>query len=323
ELVLELELERRRGLPRGCETREHFLLQVFRERLLALGTGAALGARLLRQQELLSQTRILLRLPPSVLVATQKKGGKIVLACEGFFSFVNTELHFTALPVDSKAGTNSSTAANYGFIRGQTHLKCTVFDLCPEFWSRRNSCSRGCSLPYDITAHFFRGLLSTSVECSHPGQEVTAVLSSCQTRCPILLCSAVRWWPRLEFVLCSQWKRLFSAPLAQGLQSLKDLQSSLQSCLSSEATSPPSNTMWVSAAFLHFAAQQQADREGKGEVLKRLGPKAEQFLSYVLFFSVMDFISAKVAPEASSASILAGWDGEMMEGQVTVKPTLA
>ncbi|KAK9392613.1 Fanconi anemia group A protein [Crotalus adamanteus] len=253
ELVLELELERRRGLPRGCETREHFLLQVFRERLLALGTGAALGARLLRQQELLSQTRILLRLPPSVLVATQKKGGKIVLACEGFFSFVNTEL--------------------------------------------RNSCSRGCSLPYDITAHFFRGLLSTSVECSHPGQEVTAVLSSCQTRCPILLCSAVRWWPRLEFVLCSQWKRLFSAPLAQGLQSLKDLQSSLQSCLSSEATSPPSNTMWVSAAFLHFAAQQQVDREGKGEVLKRLGPKAEQFLSYVLFFSVMDFISAKVAPE--------------------------
>lgn len=165
---------------------------------------------------------------------------------------------------------------------------------------------------------------------------------------------------------------------------------SLPSCLSSEATSLPSNTMWVSAAFFHFAAQQQADHEGKGEVLKRLGPKAEQvssfsfhfqeenlrgefwpnaslksaawggrrealtldliiwlrdwvlqlqvsnycgsfyswfsnwqFLAYVLFFSVMDFISAKVAPEASSASILAGWDGEMKEGQVTVKPTLA
>lgn len=57
ELVLELELERRRGLAGGCQTREHFLLRVFRERLLALGTGAALGARLLRQQELLSQTR--------------------------------------------------------------------------------------------------------------------------------------------------------------------------------------------------------------------------------------------------------------------------
>ncbi|KAG8144242.1 hypothetical protein E2320_001336, partial [Naja naja] len=199
ELVLELELERRRGLPGSCGTKEHFLFQVFRERLGALGTGAALGDRLLRQQELLSQTRILLSLPPSVLVATQKEGGETVVACEGFFSFVNTEL--------------------------------------------RNSCSRGCALPYDITAHFFRvketkegwlshpmgsGLLSTSLECSRPAQEVTAVLSSCQARCPLLLCSAVRWWPRLECVLCSQWKRLFGTPLAQGLQSLKDLQSSVQ-----------------------------------------------------------------------------------------------
>lgn len=49
--MLELELERRRGM------KEHFLFQVFRERLRALGTGAALGDRLLRQQELLSQTR--------------------------------------------------------------------------------------------------------------------------------------------------------------------------------------------------------------------------------------------------------------------------
>lgn len=55
--MLELELERRRGLPGGCGTKEHFLFQVFQERLRALGTGAALGDRLLRQQELLSQTR--------------------------------------------------------------------------------------------------------------------------------------------------------------------------------------------------------------------------------------------------------------------------
>lgn len=48
-----------------------------------------------------------------------------------------------------------------------------------------------------------------------------------------------------------------------------------------------------------------------------------QFLAYVLFFSVMDFISAKVAPEASSASVLAGWGGEIKEGQATVKPALA
>ncbi|KAM6430159.1 Fanconi anemia group A protein isoform 2-T2 [Liasis olivaceus] len=256
ELVLELELERRRALPGASSREESFLFQVFRERLKALGTGSALGDRLLRQQELLFQTRILLGLPPSVLVATQKKGGEITMACEDFFSFVNTEL--------------------------------------------RNSCSRGCSLPYDITAHFFRGLLSTSLECNSPAQEVTAVLSSCQARCPILLCSAVRWWQRLEPVLCSQWKRLLGAPLPQGLQSLKDLQSSFNSFLSSEATSLPSNGTWVSAAFLHFTVQQQVEHEKRGEVLKRLGPKAEPFLVYVLFFSVMDFISAKVAPQAST-----------------------
>ncbi|XP_058010870.1 Fanconi anemia group A protein isoform X2 [Ahaetulla prasina] len=271
ELMLELELERRRG------TEEHFLFQVFRERLRALGTGAALGDQLLRQQELLSHTRILLSLPPSVLVATQKRGGEIVVGCEGFFSFVNTEL--------------------------------------------RNSCSRGCSLPYDITAHFFRGLLSTSLECSHPAQEVTAVLSSCQAKCPILLCSAARWWPRLEFVLCSQWKRLFGAPLAQGLQSLKDLWSSLQSCLASEAASLPSNTAWVCAAFLHFTVQQQADPEEKGEVLRRLGPKTEQFLVYVLFFSVMDFISAKVTPqEGMDVHKVLEWSSRVLQRLVEEGP---
>ncbi|XP_063169231.1 Fanconi anemia group A protein [Candoia aspera] len=253
ELVLELELERRRALPGASDREAHFLFQVFRERLKALGDGSALRDRLLRQQELLSQTRILLGLPPSVLVATRKKGGKVAVACEDFFSFVNTEL--------------------------------------------RNSCSRGCSLPYDITAHFFRGLLSTGLECNNPAQEVTAALSSCQAGCPILLCSAARWWQRLEFVLCSQWERLFGVPLAQGLQSLKDLQSSFNSFLSSEATSLPSNLTWVSATFLHFALQQQVEPEKRGDVLKRLGPKAEQFLVYVFFFSVTDFISAKVAPQ--------------------------
>ncbi|XP_032086259.1 Fanconi anemia group A protein isoform X2 [Thamnophis elegans] len=262
ELVLELELERRRGRPE-----EHFLLQVFQERLRALGTtGAALGDRLLRQRELLSQTRILLSLPPSVLVATQKRGGEIVVACGGFFSFVNAEL--------------------------------------------RNGCSRGCSLPFDITAHFFRGLLSASVECSRPAQEVTAVLSSCQARCPILLSSAARWWPRLEPVLCSQWKRLFDGPLAQGLQSLKDLRSSVQRA-------------WVSAAFLHFSVQQQADPEEQGAVLGRLGPEAEQgqFLTYVLFFSVMDLISAKVAPqEGTEAQKVLDWSSRVLRRLVEEGP---
>ncbi|XP_070617850.1 Fanconi anemia group A protein isoform X2 [Erythrolamprus reginae] len=274
ELVLELELDRRRGRS----GREHFLFQLFRGRLGALGSGAAVGDRLFRQQELLSQTRVLLSLPPSVLVATQERAEETVVACEAFFSFVNTEL--------------------------------------------RNSCSRGCALPYDVTAHFFRGLLSTSLECSHPGQEVSAVLSSCQARCPLLLSSAARWWPRLEPVLSLQWKGLFGSPLAPGLQSLKDLRSSLQSCLASEAAPLPCHAAWVSAAFLHFTVQQQVGPEGQGDVLRRLGPKAEPFLVYVLFFSVMDFISAKVDPQEGpdDAQKLLEWSARVLQRLVPGGP---
>uniref|UniRef100_A0A8C5WU57 FA complementation group A n=1 Tax=Laticauda laticaudata TaxID=8630 RepID=A0A8C5WU57_LATLA len=206
ELVLELDLERRRGLPGGCGTKEHFLFQVEEDTPTA-----------------------------SPQLSPGKEGGETVVACEGFFSFVNTEL---------------------GSV-GSLHAEGPAV---------------------------LQGLLSTSLECSRPAQEVTAVLSSCQARCPLLLCSAARWWPRLECVLCSQWKRLFGAPLAQGLQSLKDLQSSLQSCLALEATSLPSNTAWVPAAFLHFTVQRQVEREEKGEVLRRLGPKAEQVSSFSFHF---------------------------------------
>ncbi|XP_062997482.1 Fanconi anemia group A protein [Elgaria multicarinata webbii] len=253
EMLLELELERRRAPLDARNEEEYFLFQVFQRRLKALGNGSAVGGRLLRHQELLLQNRILLGLPPSILTATQQKGKKIVLDCEDFFSFVNTEL--------------------------------------------RNLCSRGCALPYDITAHFFRGLLSASLECDNAAQEVTALFTSCQARCPVILCSAARWWQRLEPVLCSEWKRLFRAPLAPGLQSLREIQSSVSGFLSSEAASLVSDTPWISAAFLHFTVQQQTVHETTGEMLKRLGPGAEQLLVFLLFFSVMDLISTRVAPQ--------------------------
>ncbi|KAJ7312177.1 hypothetical protein JRQ81_006532 [Phrynocephalus forsythii] len=255
EMLLEVELVHRRapcdtGSPEG-----HFLFQLFQERRKTLGNTATLGEKLGRQQEVLLQTRILLGLPPSLLTARRRKGTRVVLDCEGFFSFVNTEL--------------------------------------------KNVCPRGSMLPYDVTAHFFRGLLSASLECDNPAEEVTAALSLGQAGCPMILSSAARWWQQMEPVLSSEWERLFQGPLAQGLQRLRELAVSTCRFLASGAAFVASSEApWLSGAFLHFALERRAvNDEAQEDALKRLGAGAEKVLVSLLFFSLLDFITAEVAPQ--------------------------
>ncbi|XP_071423994.1 Fanconi anemia group A protein isoform X1 [Pithys albifrons albifrons] len=177
----------------------------------------------------------------------------------------------------------------------------TVLD-CEDFFGfvnteLKNVCSRGYSLSYDITAHFFRGLLNASLDCEEAAEGVNDALTACQTKCPLVLLSAALWWPRLEPVLCSQWKRLFGTPLAEELDRLRGWQSSGTRFLSSGAVFPLSGPPWLSAAFLHSAILQQS-RHGRGrEALQRLGTDAEQVLVSLLFFSLLDLISAKIAPK--------------------------
>ncbi|XP_053126607.1 Fanconi anemia group A protein [Hemicordylus capensis] len=161
----------------------------------------------------------------------------------------------------------------------------------------RNICTRGWALSYDITHQFFMGLLGATGKCSKPIQEVNSILTLSQDRCPIIICSAAWWWSRLEPEICFEWRRHFRGPFTQGLKSLKELQSSVNSFLSSEAAALVSDTPWISAAFLHSTAQQQMRYEKLGAALKRLGPAAGQLLVCLFFFSVVDFISARVTPE--------------------------
>ncbi|CAM4638201.1 unnamed protein product [Lepidochelys olivacea] len=248
-----LELGSRQTSPTGCwNDKGHFLFRIFQERLKTIGNGSAVGERLLRQQEVLLQKRILLCLPPSVLIMC-RRGKKMTLDCEDFFFFVNTEL--------------------------------------------RNICSRGCALSYDITAHFLRGLLNASLDYEESAQGINDVLKTCRTKCPIIISSAALWWLRLEPVLCSQWKRLFGAPLAQELQRLRKCQHSATSFLSLEAEFSLSDTPWISAAFLHFTVQQQAAHGRMRDVLKRVGSDTEQLLVCLLFFSLMDLIFTRLAPK--------------------------
>ncbi|NXG24325.1 FANCA protein, partial [Grallaria varia] len=262
ELVLELAC-RRKLSPSCSASQRHFLFEILQGRLRDRKHGSALGEQLWRQQELLLHRRILVGLPASALISTCQKGRKTVLDCEDFFHFVNSEL--------------------------------------------KNVCSRGYALSYDITAHFFRGLLNASLDCEEAAEEVNNALTACQTKCPLVLLSAALWWPRLEPVLCSQWKRLFGAPLAEELDRLRGWQSSGTRFLSSGAVFPLSDPPWLLAAFLHNAILQQSPRGRGREALERLGTDAEQarlgsllslqVLVSLLFFSLLDLISAKIAPK--------------------------
>ncbi|KFQ26366.1 Fanconi anemia group A protein, partial [Mesitornis unicolor] len=257
EMVLELRC--RRKLPSSClDAQSHFLFEILQKRLKDRKEVSALGEQLWRQQELLLHRRILVGLPASALIMLCRKGRRIILDCEDFFCFVNSEL--------------------------------------------KNVCSRGYALSYDLTAHFFRGLLNASLDCEEAAEGVNAVLTACQTKCPILLLSAALWWPRLEPVLYSQWKRLFGSPLPEELERLREWQRTATSFLSSGVVFPLSGPPWLSAAFLHCTVQQQSPRGGERIVLQRLGTDTElsfplQLLVSLLFFSLMDLVSAKIAPK--------------------------
>ncbi|NWU73012.1 FANCA protein, partial [Pterocles burchelli] len=268
EMVLELRC--RRKLLSGCwDAQRHFLFEILQERLKDGKDSSALGERLRRQQELLLHRRILVGLPASTLILTCRKGKKTALDCEDFFCFVNSEL--------------------------------------------KNVCSRGYALSYDITAHFFRGLLNASLDCEEPAEGVNDALRACQTNCPILLLSAALWWLRLEPALCSQWKRLFGAPLAAELERLRAWHSSAASFLSSGEVFPLSGPPWMSAAFLHCTAQRQTNTKKNPNPKNQTNPPNQkpkkpqtqltgsvfslQLLVSLLFFSLTDLISAKIAPK--------------------------
>lgn len=71
---------------------------------------------------------------------------------------------------------------------------------------------------------------------------------------------------------------------------------------------------WVSAAFLHFTVQQQADPEEKGEVLRRLGPKTDQVSSFSFHFQEESLFTGEFRPNAEVAKMLPGEGGSLVEG---------
>ncbi|XP_051829494.1 Fanconi anemia group A protein [Antechinus flavipes] len=161
----------------------------------------------------------------------------------------------------------------------------------------KNISPRECALAHDIIIHFFRGLLSACLNCKEPSKEVNLILTACQTHCPIILSSAVLWWPRLEPVLQCQWKRHFKTVLPQEIAHLATCQQFARSFLPSEAAlSFKPCTPWIAAASVHFAVHQQGDLETTKKALKKLGCEGEELLVSLFFFSLMGLLSSYLAP---------------------------
>ncbi|XP_063469123.1 Fanconi anemia group A protein isoform X4 [Symphalangus syndactylus] len=167
---------------------------------------------------------------------------------------------------------------------------------CEQFFhlvnsEMRNFCSHGGALTQDITAHFFRGLLNACLRSRDPSLMVDFILAKCQTRCPLILTSALLWWPSLEPVLLCQWRRHCQRPLPRELQKLQEGRQFASDFLSPDAASPAPNPDWLSAAALHFAIQQVRE-ENVRKQLKKLDCEREELLVFLFFFSLMGLLSS-------------------------------
>ncbi|XP_078295297.1 Fanconi anemia group A protein isoform X2 [Panthera onca] len=139
------------------------------------------------------------------------------------------------------------------------------------------------------------GLLIACSQSGDPSLTADLVLTACQTECPLVLTSALSWWPRLEPELRSRWRRCLQGPLPQELQRLWEAQRFGRSCLLPDTASPAPGPAWLSAAALYFEIQ----RAGKDRVksqLERLGCQGEELLVFLFFFSLMGLLSSHLTP---------------------------
>ncbi|XP_030154860.1 Fanconi anemia group A protein isoform X3 [Lynx canadensis] len=170
---------------------------------------------------------------------------------------------------------------------------------CTEFFHLVNSelrnFSHGSALTHDLTVHFFRGLLSACSQSGDPSLTADLVLTACQTECPLVLTSALLWWPRLEPELRSRWRRCLQGPLPQELQRLWEAQRFGRSCLLPDPASPAPGPAWLSAAALYFEIQ-RAGKDSVKSQLERLGCQGEELVVFLFFFSLMGLLSSHLTP---------------------------
>ncbi|KAM9301689.1 Fanconi anemia group A protein [Gastrophryne carolinensis] len=164
---------------------------------------------------------------------------------------------------------------------------------------------RGYALPYDITAHFFRGLLGSSTDCEAAEEAVNSVVTAAYSLCPIMLISAVLWWPQLEIAIGCQWKRQFGGGLPKKIRTLKELQEDVDRCLSQGSALSLNDSTWLTAAFLHCTIQRKKMlQKVLTDFLSNINTKSVQLLEYLLFFCIMDLIPLTLKRESAHEVVL-------------------
>lgn len=163
----------------------------------------------------------------------------------------------------------------------------------------RNACSGEGALSHAVTAHFFRGLLNTCSRSREPALTVDETLVACRTKCPLLVASALLWWPRLDAELQNCWARCSPGSEPRELQRLREAQLFAGSLLSSNTMHPPSSPAWLLAAALHFTIQRTGQDSIQSELGKLPSSPGEQLLLSLFFFSLMRLLSSHLSPQTA------------------------
>ncbi|KAJ3596135.1 hypothetical protein NHX12_002544 [Muraenolepis orangiensis] len=151
---------------------------------------------------------------------------------------------------------------------------------------QRRLCSPAALLPYHVTSHLLRGMLSASARCAASSTVVNRAWSEVPLQCPLLLVSTVRWWGGLSPMLTSVWRRLRDEdPLPELLNTITD-------CLH-----------WAHGLHRAWGGQgkeSQAFRETLETLVQRKDKHGTQVLVCLLFLCVTDMLVAVLYPEEAS-----------------------
>nr|XP_058901869.1 Fanconi anemia group A protein isoform X3 [Kogia breviceps] len=277
--------------PRG-----HFLFGVFCRRLQALARGWDVASRLQRQRELLTCKRVLLSLPPSVLVGSPRLEQLAAPNCDDFFGLVNSELRNFS---HDGALTHDITAHFFRVISFLSAPPASLLTQTPGL----GPCVRGSSRGLGPRANPVcgrlspQGLLNACSRSRDPSLAADLTLTACQTQCPLLLTSALLWWPHLEPELHHRWRRCSQSPLPAELRRLQEAQHFAGGVLSSLAAAPAPGPAWLCAAALHFMIR-RAGKESIRQELGQLDGQGEELLVFLFFFSLMGLLSSHLTPQA-------------------------
>ncbi|KAM3870011.1 LOW QUALITY PROTEIN: Fanconi anemia group A protein [Diretmus argenteus] len=189
---------------------------------------------------------------------------------------------------------------------GRTALNCdTLIEHVNQH--QRKACSPAGLLPYRVTAHFLRGVLTASARCGRSSEEVNKAWSQISLCCPLLLVSTVHWWDRMSPMLLSLWYRLSDGdPLPEQLQLLADCQHWACSSEKGDLSPAPAAPPLLLAASLHqtWGGRSRDNREnrGFGATLQMVEGQHRQVLVFLLFLCVNDLLSTFLYPQEEEES---------------------